>query len=152
MEAEILQNIGISDGETRVYQALLELGISNLHGIQEKVGIDRRNIYDILNKLIEKGLASYTLEHGKRSFQLTHPSKIINYLEEKEQEITNSKMLVQKALPELLVRFNESKTPIRAETFRGNEALKALLEEILEHEESFWIGGNSGIEKTNRGH
>ena len=49
-------------------------------------------------------------------------------------------------LPDL---FNTTRAEIRAEVFRGNESMKALLEEILDYKESYWIGGNSEIENTN---
>ena len=53
MTLEILRKIGLSEGEIKVYNALLDLGTSSLNQIHEKTGIERRNIYDILNKLIE---------------------------------------------------------------------------------------------------
>ncbi len=71
-----LKEIGLSDGEVKVYTAVLELGIASINKIHEKVGIERRNIYDILNKLIEKGLVSYTLEKQVKVYQCTYPGKI----------------------------------------------------------------------------
>ena len=67
MDLNQLKELGLSKGQISVYSAVLELGISSLNKIQEKTGIERRNIYDILNKLIEKGLISYTVEKGKRT-------------------------------------------------------------------------------------
>jgi len=54
MNLEILRKIGLSEGEIKVYNALLEIGVTSINNIHKKVGVDRRNIYDILNKLIEK--------------------------------------------------------------------------------------------------
>ena len=65
MELEYLRKIGLTSGEIKVYSAVLEIGASSLNKIHEKTGIERRNIYDILNKLIEKGLVSYVIERGK---------------------------------------------------------------------------------------
>ena len=67
MNLEYLKELDLSDGQVRVYGAVLELGISTINKIQEKTGIERRNIYDILNKLIEKGLVTYITEKGKRT-------------------------------------------------------------------------------------
>ncbi len=140
--------MGFSEGEIHVYAALIEIGISNLQSIQEKTGIDRRNIYDILNKLIEKGLVSYTVESGKKTFQITHPNKLLGYLKEKKKSLEEQELLVKKELPELMNKFNAKKHIVHAEVFRGNEAIKALMEEMLEHKAIYWMGGNSGIEKT----
>lgn len=147
MRLDFLKSIGFSNGEAKVYSAVLELGISSLHKIQEKTGIDRRNIYDILNKLIEKGVVSYTIEKGKKTFQTTHPNKLMDYLEEKKKIIEDKEGLLKPHLPDLTKIFNEKKVAIRAEVFRGSEAIKALMNESLEYPATYWIGGNSGVEK-----
>ena len=139
MELENLKELGLSQGEIKVYSAILDLGISNLNKIQEKTGIERRNIYDILNKLIKKGLVSYTTEKGKKTYQCTHPNKILEEIKKKENSLTKLK----KKIPQIKDLYNISRPDIKAEIYRGNEAIKSLLDEILEYKESFWMGGNS---------
>lgn len=138
-----LKELGLSDGQIVVYEAVLELGITGLNKIQEKTGIERRNIYDILNKLIEKGFVTYTIEKGKRTYQCTHPNKIKEEIEKKEGSLNELKSQV----PNFINLFNESKPEIRAEVFRGSEAIKALLNEAIDYE-TYWIGGNSGVYNT----
>lgn len=75
MELEYLKKIGLTNGEIKVYSAVIESGISPLNKIHEKTAIERRNIYDILNKLIEKGLISYTQEKGKKNIPNNTPKK-----------------------------------------------------------------------------
>lgn len=140
-----LKEIGLSKGQIQVYSAILTSGSSSVNKIQEKTGIERRNIYDILNKLIEKGFVSYTIEKNKKVYQSTHPNKIKQQIKEKKQSLTN----LQKQIPDFIKLFNQSKLEIRAEVLRGNESIKAIMEEMLDHKESFWIGGNSGVEHCN---
>ena len=139
MILEDLKELGLSDGQIKVYSAVLELGISTINKIQEKTGIDRRNIYDILNKLIDSGLFSYTIEKGKRTYQCTHPNKILEEIKYKEEKLKK----LESQIPAIKYLFELSKPEIKAEVFRGNESIKSLLDEILEHKESFWLGGNS---------
>jgi predicted DNA-binding transcriptional regulator len=139
MDLKNLKELGLSDGQIAVYGAVLELGISTINKIQEKTGIERRNIYDILNKLIEKGMISYTVEKGKRTYQCTHPNKILEEIEVKEKALCGLK----NTIPEITALFDVSKPEIRAEVFRGNEAIKALLTEALTYDCTYWIGGNS---------
>jgi predicted DNA-binding transcriptional regulator len=143
MDIEFLQKIGLSKGEIKVYSALLDLGSASLNAIQEKTAIERRNIYDILNKLIEKGLASYIVEKRHKTYQLTHPKKILGYLEDKEREIENTKNKLKPRVEEIIQQYNMSKNDTKAEVFRGNEAIKTILVELLEYDESFWMGGNN---------
>ncbi|MDP2749722.1 MAG: helix-turn-helix domain-containing protein [Nanoarchaeota archaeon] len=139
MELERLKEIGLSEGQIRVYSAILELGIATLNKIHEKTGIERRNIYDILNKLIEKGFVSYILEKGKHTYQCTHPNKILEEVENKEKALRELK----EKFPQIKGLFETSKPAIRAEVYRGDEAMKSLLNEILECKESYWLGGNN---------
>jgi len=142
---QLLEELGLSQGQIDVYSAVLELGISTLNKIQEKTGIDRRNIYDILNKLIEKGLVSYTVEKGKKTYQCTHPNKILDEIKKKEEILKE----LESKIPQIKDLFDLSKPEIRAEVYRGNEAIKSILNEALEYPETFWMGGNSGVERTN---
>jgi HTH-type transcriptional regulator, sugar sensing transcriptional regulator len=139
MNLENFKELGLSEGQISVYSAVLEIGVSSLNKIQEKTGIERRNIYDILNKLIEKGLISYVVEKGKRTYQCTHPNKILEEIKNKESNLKNLKSQV----PQIKELFAFSRPEIGAEVYRGNESMKALLNEVLECKESFWLGGNS---------
>ena len=139
MQLDHLQELGLSSGQISVYSAVLDLGISTLNKIQEKTGIERRNIYDILNKLIEAGLISYTVEKGKRTYQCTHPNKLLEEIKEKQRKLQE----LEDEIPSITNLFELSKPDIKAEVFRGNESIKALFEEILTCKESFWLGGNS---------
>jgi sugar-specific transcriptional regulator TrmB len=144
MELDSLKELGLSDGQVAVYTSVLELGISTLNKIQEKTGIERRNIYDILNKLIEKGLIAYTITNGKRTYQCTHPNKIREEIKKKKEALKK----LDGQIPQIKGLFDLSRPDIGAEIYRGNEAIKAFMNESLEYKEIYFIGGNSGIEQT----
>ncbi len=139
MHLEALQELGLSDGQIQVYAAVLELGISTINKIHEKTGIERRNIYDILNKLIERGFVSYTTEKGKRTYQCTHPNKLLEEIKQKQIALKE----LEKEVPNIKDLFLLARPDIRAEVYRGNEAIKSLLNELLEYKETYWMGGNS---------
>ncbi|MBU1849960.1 MAG: hypothetical protein KKH40_04505, partial [Nanoarchaeota archaeon] len=136
-----LENIGLSKGEIKVYEAILDIGTSTINKIQEITVIERRNIYDIINKLIHKGLISYTVEKGKKTYRCTHPNKILSYLEEKKNNIEKEEENIRKELPKIIEKFKLSKPAISAQTFIGKEGIKAIFEEILNYKKSYFIGG-----------
>ncbi|MDP2924897.1 MAG: helix-turn-helix domain-containing protein [Nanoarchaeota archaeon] len=144
---ETLKRVGLTEGEVKVYNALIRIGISSLNNIHEKTGLERRSIYDILNKLIEKGMVTYTIEKGKRSFQITHPNKILSYIEEKEYELNNLKKEIKKEISSIIEIYNENKPPIKAEVYRGKEGFKALSEDMLGYKDVWFIGGSGEIQK-----
>ncbi|MBR9705145.1 TrmB family transcriptional regulator, partial [Candidatus Pacearchaeota archaeon] len=126
MDLSILRKIGLSDGEIKVYNALLEIGVSSMNNIHEKVGIDRRNIYDILNKLIERGLVSYIDKNNKRVFKITNPEKILSYIEEKKSNLNEIRKSVSKVIPQIQEVYLSKKNDIFAEIFKGPEGMKAV--------------------------
>jgi sugar-specific transcriptional regulator TrmB len=96
---EILQEAGLSPNESRVYEALLSLGESSVQIISVKAGVHRRNVYDSLAKLIEKGLVSEIFARGEKRFQPVHPRRLLELVQQKEERLT-------KILPALENRFH----------------------------------------------
>lgn len=142
MDFNELKELDLTAGQIKVYQAILEHGRSGIHDIQAKTSLERRAIYDILNKLIDKGFVTYIDEKKARRYQSTHPRNLKEAIEQKQETL---KTLYNK-LPQINDLFSYSKPKIRAEVYRGNDALKALLNEALESNATYWIGGNSGVE------
>jgi DNA-binding transcriptional regulator GbsR (MarR family) len=144
---DLFRDLGFSEGEGRVYAAILAHKSPTLQSIHEDTGIERRNVYDIVNKLISKGLATYYVENKKKIYHITHPNKILAYLNEQEEEVENSKRLVGAQLGDLTRMYESSKEEIHAELYRGNEGVKTLMEEMLDYQDHYFIGGNLGVVK-----
>lgn len=147
MTTDNLKKIGLTQAEIKVYEALLYLGNSSLNKIQERTAIERRYIYDVLAKLIEKGLVSYTIEKGKKTYQTTHPEKILAYVDEKIQKYVDEKKEIGKKLPSLIKQYKEHSPEIKSEIFRGKEGFKALSGEMLQYKENWFIGGSGEIQE-----
>ncbi|MEC8339786.1 MAG: helix-turn-helix domain-containing protein [Nanoarchaeota archaeon] len=139
MDLEQLEELGLSQGEIKVYAAILNIGISNLAQIQEKTSIERRNIYDIITKLVDKGLISYTTQNKKKLYQCTHPSKLLDQINIKKQALLE----IEKTIPEMINLYDIKKPEIKAEVLRGDQSIITLLSEMLKYNESYWLGGNS---------
>ena len=137
MELKELKILGLTKGEIKVYTAILNIGISSMNEIHEKTGLERRGIYDIINKLIKKGLLTYTIEKRKRTYQVAPPNKIQEEINLKKEEIEK----LQDILPNIKQTYKSAKPKINLEIFRGKEGIKALFEYMLNFKENFFIGG-----------
>ncbi|HQT45270.1 MAG TPA: hypothetical protein PLO51_04780, partial [Candidatus Micrarchaeota archaeon] len=67
-----------------------------------QTGFERRNVYDIINKLIGKGLVSYFTENGHKVYRVTSPNNILSYLEDEERKIGEKKALLKASVPQLM--------------------------------------------------
>jgi len=135
MEKEILREIGLTEGEIRVYMALIGLGKSSTGAIMEKSGISSSKVYLILEKLIEKGLVSFIIEENIKKFQVTNPNTIIDYIRKKKdnlQELEEKSKDLIETINSLLGKYEEETVQIY-KGFRGAEtAFTRLIEETNE--------------------
>ena len=143
MDLQKLKTIGLTEGEIKVYSVLLYHGSSNITVIHQKTGLQRRGIYDIINRLIEKGLISYSVENKKRLFSCTPLDKI--------KQKTQSRMDELKELMNLVPQLKELKDSVipgvKFETYRGKEGMKAIFEEMLNYKDIYAIAGGFNIVK-----
>lgn len=130
MITQALQRIGLTEGEIKVYLSLLELGSSSIGKIIKKSGISGSKAYEVLDRLANKGLASFITKNGVKYFEATRPERILDYLEEKEHAIEEEKTAVQKIIPELILKQKEARKS-EAKIFTGWEGLKTANEDII---------------------
>lgn len=140
MDLEILRKIGVSDGEIKIYNVLLGTGATSVDGLNKKTGVDRRNIYDILNKLIERGFVSYMEENGKKTFRASNPESILNYLDEKRSDLEGVKEEITKLIPSIQQLLIPKPEEQFAEIFRGSEGMKSVWNDMLNYDAIYWIG------------
>ncbi len=84
---EVLESIGMSKSEIKIYIDLIQNQRSSALDISKRTKIHRSNTYDTLRNLISKGFAKEFLENKRKLFLATEPEKIKNYLKNKEREI-----------------------------------------------------------------
>lgn len=134
MYQELLQKIGLSLNEARVYEALLHLGEVNVNKISIKSKVHRRNVYDSLNKLIEKGLVSETFIKGEKLFKPINPERLKEMIKEKETALDTF-------LPDMKKLYKAVEPEAEAYFFKGTEGFKNYLQLILEQKQTVYFIG-----------
>src|SRR3990167_2347637 len=81
---KILENLGLTALEAKVYLTLLDLGPSLAGLITRKSGIHRRSVYDALERLIQKGLVGYIVNNNRKYFEAANPERLSELVKEKE--------------------------------------------------------------------
>ncbi|MDD9953584.1 MAG: hypothetical protein OXR66_04560 [Candidatus Woesearchaeota archaeon] len=122
MELTILKNAGLTEGETKVYLALLELGSSTTGPIIEKSGIARSIVYQILEKLMQKGIVSYITKEKTKYYQAAEPHKILEYIDERKERLEKNRKEVETLLPQLML-LQESAPESEVKIFQGFKGL-----------------------------
>jgi HTH-type transcriptional regulator, sugar sensing transcriptional regulator len=121
---QTLGELGLSDGETRVYIALLKLGPSPVSDIKSETRLHRTTIYDFVEKLLNKGLISYVIQNNVKFFKAADPERLLYYVREKEES-------VKQIMSELRQLSNIEKQDVKVEVYKGREGFKTVLNDIL---------------------
>lgn len=130
MIKQALQRIGFTNGEIRTYIALLELGSTSTGPLIKKSRISGSKIYEVLDRLQEKGLASSVIKNNVKHFEATAPDKILDYLDEKGKELEKEKTAIRKIIPELTTK-QKSGQKSETKVYTGFEGLKTVNEDII---------------------
>lgn len=130
MIEQALRKIGLTEGEVKVYLALLELGSSTSWSVTKESGISGSKVYEILERLGKKGLTSSITKNKVKYFETASPERILDYLENKNKEINLEKDEIKKIIPNLILkRAKSSKSEVKVYT--GFEGAKTVFEENL---------------------
>ena len=73
---QLLQKLGFSGNEAKVYLAALEMGLSSAQDIAEKAGIKRTTGYSVLSYLVNRGVVGKTKVKGKTRFLAEPPQSL----------------------------------------------------------------------------
>ena len=128
---EELRKLGLTENETNVYLALLELGSTNAGEVIKKTKLHRNIVYDNLDKLIEKGLVSFVTIKNIKHFEISSSKGFREFVEKEKEEILQKEKIVGKILPQIEKLRNSSKRKQEATIFKGKKGLKNILEEII---------------------
>jgi sugar-specific transcriptional regulator TrmB len=131
MSENILENIGLTPNEAKIYKSLLELKEGTIWNISSHSKIHRRNTYDAIQRLIDKGLSYQVLPKKTLTYAPVHPEKLKEFIEEKQQEL-------EKTLPGLISKFNKISKPQEIYIYKGVGGLKNFINLILKEKSDIY--------------
>lgn len=133
---EQLEKLGFSPKEADVYVALLELGNAVVSDVAKKASINRSTAYVILESLAERGLVSISENHNVKVFSVTHPERLIKYMQDQVKKYTELVGLAHNLVPELKSLYVGVGPKPRVQFFEGTEGLKTAYEDTLTSQET----------------
>ncbi len=131
MDTFLLEKIGLTKGEIRVYFALLELGNTTTGPIITKSLVARSKVYEILERLKIKGLVTEVIEGKLKHFQASSPEKILDYIKRKENELKKQEESFKELLPQLIQKQKFLESTQEAKVYVGIEGIKTFFDELL---------------------
>ncbi len=124
-EIEMLEELGLSGAEAKVYLALLETGSTLAGQIIKKTGLHRGTTYQVLQRLKEKGLVSSIIKGKKQYFEPANPERLMDVLKERQERL-------QVILPALKLKLAASKEKQEVTVYYGTKGIRSVLDKMLE--------------------
>jgi sugar-specific transcriptional regulator TrmB len=135
---DFYESLGLSPNEAKIYEALVQHGESGMSEIAIHAKVHRRNAYDAIQRLINKGLCFEIISSKENKYNAVDPDKLVELLAEKQQQL-------QKNLPELKKKFVQRLAPEEAFIYRGLEGQKNIWRDILRvGQDSYVVGAKGG--------
>ena len=122
--SQLLQKLGFSDNESKVYLATLECGQGSAQTIATQANIRRTTAYSVLDALVKRGAIGKTKIKGKTRYVPEPPERLLLLIKEIEGGIMDN-------LPELNAIYNKSEVKPKITFYEGIEGIKNVFEDTL---------------------
>ncbi len=122
-ELEVLEELGLSTNEAKLYLMLVKGGRMKATDLSVKSGLQRRGVYDTLAQLEKKGMVGKAEIAGVLTFSPSPPSSLLSLIDEKRDSI-------EKILPNLSGAFEKDENT-SVSVLYGKAGIKMVLEDIL---------------------
>jgi HTH-type transcriptional regulator, sugar sensing transcriptional regulator len=132
MDIETLESIGLTKGESKVYLTLIKLGNTSTGAIIKESKVSRSKVYDVLERLKQKGLVTEVTKQNVKFFEATDPKRIIDYLEIKKEDLNKKIKKSKKIVTELDQFKSQELVNQEAKVYTGIEGWKTAYNEILQ--------------------
>lgn len=132
MIKEKLKKIGLTEGESQIYELLIETGETKAGALVKNATLASSKVYDVLQKLVNKGLASVAMKNGVKHYEATPPERLIDFLEERKSELSKAQEEMLKLIPVIKEKQRAKVEQSNVRLYIGKNGPKIVLKELAE--------------------
>jgi sugar-specific transcriptional regulator TrmB len=138
---EVLHDLGLSKNEIEAYLRLLELGPATAVSVAKATKLHRPNVYDALERLVQKGLVAYFTQEKTKYYEVVEPEQLMTLLKAKESQL-------HQIIPELKIMRLQAKPQSSIAIFEGiSGARKVWMDMITDTKELYLLGAPKDLVK-----
>lgn len=140
MSTKLLEQIGLTSEQAKVYSSLVSAGALPARKIALKSRVNRSLVYKILKQLIELGLVTEkAVPKSISTFTALHPSNLNSLIKIKEDDLKLADQALHEAVRSLGAQFNLALGKPTVLFYEGHEGIKILNKEIINIKENIKI-------------
>lgn len=123
MDTHILQEIGMTHSEIKIYISLIKMGTATAGPILDNTKLQNSVVHLTLNKLLKKGFVTYIKKGHKKHYSASDPKILLKVYEERKLKL--------KQLVTTLEAITPNKEKQEAEIYEGFKGFKSMLYEFI---------------------
>lgn len=153
MLEKYLEEIGLSEKESIIYLALLQVDSESIQDLAKRTGINRTTVYPVLETLEKKGLVSEIHEGKKVLYVAAPPERLETYVERQKVILEERAERLKDVIPQIKsIQRETGERPI-VKYFEGREGTIAAHEEFYgmhdsKTREGFFVYNSDLLNKT----
>lgn len=139
LKAGLLQ-LGFSNKEIGIYLSILQTAEASILNVAKDTGLSRGTVYDVIEKLKQKGYVAEIKKGKKRRFVPENPTnQFYILLDQKHEQLEKSKALVENLLPIIKgINISEDFKP-KIRVYTGEQGFRKVWDEIFSSEDKSFL-------------
>jgi len=147
---EILESLGLSPKEIKVYVTLLKEGPSSVRQLAAATGINRGTVYDALKNLQATGLTRFYNKETKQYFVAAEPGKLRELAGKRIDDLTRAQDRLNHVIAELESVYDGGVQEPVVRMYEGAEGVGAILSDVLtsmeaSKEKEYYVYSSSSV-------
>ncbi len=138
----LLSKLGFQYKEIQIYLALQAVGTQPASVVADKTGINRVTSYNLLQKLVDKGLVQSIKRGNIQYFSTGEVTSLSSYAERKCEELRILSQDLKQALARIPQGQDDNNSSFFAKIFSGVDGVKAFMYEELLHSDHIFLSLN----------
>jgi sugar-specific transcriptional regulator TrmB len=132
MNTKLLEQIGLTNEQAKVYTSLVSAGTLQARKIASESRVNRSLVYKILKQLIDLNLVIENANSGTVStFTALHPSKLHTIVKKKEEDLKLADQALHEAVSSLGAQFNLTCGKPTVRFYEGVDGIRILNKDII---------------------
>ncbi len=128
-----LKELGLSEKEIEFYVLSLFFGPTSLRDLADALKISRPNIYKLVAGLSSHNLAARPTKGGfQKKFVVESPTRVLEEIRKKRDELLRTDMQVMAAMPDLIAMHKQGELPADVKVWEGQTMFVKSLELVKE--------------------
>lgn len=130
MFEQFLEEVGLSEKESKIYLALLQVDRDTIQDLAKRTGINRTTVYPVLESLQKKGLVSETQEGKKVSYMAEPPERLETFVERQRVLFEEKSKRLKDVIPQIKsIQREQGERPV-VKYFEGRDGAISAYEEF----------------------